>query len=171
MGMPKGQKLDSAGLQARRREARRLLDEGVTQAEVAGQLEISRQSVSRWAQQPRRELAKVRRQGRKPQLGEAAKAKLRTALLAGPKAAGFATELWTVPRVRQVLVQRFGVRFSTVHVWRLLGQLGFSPQRTVGRARERDEAKIAGWKPRDWPRLEKKPAGSVAPSSSSTKAD
>jgi len=163
--------MDSAVLQARRLEARRLLDEGVTQAEVARQLKTSRQSVSRWAQQPRRELAKVRRQGRKSKLGETQSAQLRAALLAGPKQAGFATELWTVPRVRQLLIQRFGLRFSTVHVWRLLGQLGFSPQRTVGRARERDEAKIADWKTKQWPRLKKKPAGSAARSSSSTKAD
>jgi transposase len=171
MGMPKGQKMDGAVLQARRMDARRLLDAGLTQAEVARQLKISRQSVSRWARQPRRELAKVRRQGRKSRLSEDQGRQLRAALLAGPKKAGFATELWTVPRVRQLLVQRFGVRFSTVHVWRLLGQLGFSPQRTVGRARERDEAKIADWKTKQWPRLKKKPAGSAAPSSSSMKAD
>jgi transposase len=171
MGMPKGQKIDSGALQERRLEARRLLDEGVAQAEVARRLKISRQSVSRWAQQSRRELAKVKRQGRKSQLDEVAQAKLRTALLAGPKAAGFATELWTVPRVRQLLVQRFNLRFSAVHVWRLLGQLGFSPQRAVGRARERDEAKIADWKTKQWPRLKKKPGGSAAPSSSSTRAD
>jgi transposase len=171
MGMPKGQKMDSTVLQARRMQARALLDEGVTQAEVARQLKTSRQSVSRWARQPRRELAKVRRQGRKSRLSETQSRQLRAALLAGPQPAGFATELWTVPRVRQLMVQRFGLRFSTVHVWRLLGQLGFSPQRTVGRARERDEAKIADWKTRQWPRLKKKPAGSAAPSSSSTRAD
>lgn len=168
--MPKGQKIDSAALQARRMEARRLLDEGVPQAEVARQLKITRQSVSRWAQQPRRELAKVKRQGRKSRLDETMSGKLRAALLAGPQQAGFATELWTVPRVRQLLIQRFNLRFSTVHVWRLLGQLGFSPQRPVGRARERDEAKIADWKTKQWPRLKKKPARSVGPSSSSTRA-
>lgn len=168
--MPKGQKMDAEALKARRLEARRLLDEGVLQAEVARLLKTSRQSVSRWAQQPRKQLAQVRRQGRKAQLDEPARAKLRAAILAGPSAAGFAGELWTVPRVRQLIVQRFGARFSTVHVWRLLGQLGFTPQRPVGRARERDEAKIAEWKTRTWPRLKKKPAGSAAPSSSSTKA-
>jgi transposase len=162
--------MDAEALKARRLEARRLLDEGVAQAEVARRLKTSRQSVSRWAQQPRRRLAQVRRQGRKGQLDERARAKLRVAILAGPAAAGFAGELWTVPRVRQMIAQRFGLRFSTVHVWRLLGQLGFSPQRPVGRARERDEAKIADWKTQTWPRLKKKPAGSAAPSSSSTRA-
>lgn len=163
--------MDAEALKARRLEARRLLDEGVAQAEVARRLKISRQSVSRWAQQPRKQLAQVRRQGRKAKLAEPARAKLRAAILAGPAAAGFAGQLWTVPRVRQLIIQRFGTRFSTVHVWRLLGQLGFSPQRPVGRARERNEAKIAEWKTQTWPRLKKKPAASAAPSSSSTKAD
>lgn len=171
MGMPKGQKIDAEALKARRLEARRLLDEGVSQAEVARRLKVSRQSVSRWAEQPRRTLAKVKRQGRRSRFDETARAKLRKALLAGPQAAGFSGELWTVPRVRELIAQRFGQRFSQVHVWRLLGQLGFSPQRPVGRARERDEARIADWKTKQWSRLKKKPGGSDAPSSSSTKAD
>ena len=127
-------------------------------------------TMSRWAGQRLPELAKVRRQGRKSGLSDPARAKLRAALLAGAKAAGFATELWTVPRVRQLIVQRCRRRYSSVHVWRLLRQMGFSPQRTVGRARERNEEKIADWKSRAWPRLKKKPAGSAAPSSSSTGA-
>jgi transposase len=162
--------MDAEALKARRLEARRLLDAGLAQAEVARRLRTTRQSVSRWARQPRKALAQVRRQGRKARLDEPARAQLKAALLAGPPAAGFAGELWTVPRVRQLIARRFGHRFSTVHVWRLLGQLGFSPQRPVGRARERNEAQIAEWKARAWPRLKKKPAGSAAPSSSSTRA-
>ncbi len=162
--------MDAEALKARRMEARNLLDEGLSQAEVARRLKTTRQSVGRWARLPRKALAQVRRQGRKAQLDEPARAKLKAAILAGPPAAGFAGELWTVPRVRQLIAQRFGHRFSTVHVWRLLGQLGFSPQRPVGRARERNEAKIAAWKSQTWPRLKKKPAGSAAPSFSSTKA-
>ena len=163
--------MDVEALKARRLEARRMLDEGVAQAEVARRLKTTRQSVSRWALQPRRELAKVKRQGRKSQFDAAKRSRLKAALLAGPQKAGFATELWTVPRVRQYIAQQFDQRFSAVHVWRLLGQLGFSPQRTVGRARERDEAKIATWKTKEWPRLKKKPGAKAAPSSSSTKVD
>jgi transposase len=170
MGMPKGQKIDAEALKQRRLEARRLLDNGLAQAEVARRLKTSRQSVSRWAQLSPRALAQVRRQGRKSQLDDAARAKLRAALLAGPAAAGFVGELWTLPRVRQLIVQRFGQRFSTVHVWRVLGQLGFSPQRPVGRARERDEAKLAAWKTQTWPRLKKKPVGKGGRSSSSMRA-
>jgi transposase len=170
MGMPKGCKIDGEALKARRLEARRLLREGLTQAEVARRLKTTRQSVNRWAKMPARELAQVRRQGRKSQLNDADRLRLREALLAGPKAEGFDGELWTLPRVRQLIARRFGSRFSTVHVWRLLRQLGFTPQRPEARARERDESKISEWKSKDWPRIKKKPAGRAARLSSSTKA-
>jgi transposase len=171
MGMPRGQKIDLEALQARRLEAAGLLGEGLSQAEVARRLKVSRESVRRWAGQSHSRLRALRPMGRKSKLTELAREGLRTALLAGPKAAGFATELWTLPRVRQLITQRTGLRFSTVHVWRILGQLGFSPQRPAGRARERDEAKIAAWKSQDWPRIKKKLSGSGGRSSSSTKVD
>jgi transposase len=171
MGMPRGQKIDLEALQARRLEAAGLLGEGLSQAEVARRLKVSRESVRRWAGQSHSRLRALRPMGRKSKLTEPAREGVRTALLAGPKAAGFATELWTLPRVRQLITQRTGLRFSTVHVWRILGQLGFSPQRPAGRARERDEAKIAAWKSQDWPRIKKKPSGSGGRSSSSTKVD
>lgn len=93
MGMPKGQKIDAEALKTRRLEARRLLDEGMGQAEVARRLKISRQSVSRWARLKPRVLAKVRRQGRKSKFDDQKRSKLRALLLAGPVAAGFANEL------------------------------------------------------------------------------
>lgn len=129
--------MDPEELKRRRLEARRLLAEGVAPAEVARRLQTSRQSVSRWARLRPPELAKVRRRGRKPGLTEPARAKLRTALLAGPKAAGFAIELWTVPRVRQLIVQCCRRQYSSVHVWRLLRQMGFPPSTSIGKASRR----------------------------------
>lgn len=79
-------------------------------------------------------------------------------LLAGPQAAGFDTDLWTLKRVREVIRRRFGVQFSEVHVWRLLGKLGFSSQKPERQAKERDEAAIARWKKRTWPALKKSAA-------------
>ena len=56
IGMPIGQKIDPEALQERRLAAGKLLDEGVTQAEVARRVEVSRQSVNRWAEAPAKEL-------------------------------------------------------------------------------------------------------------------
>lgn len=169
--MPKGKKIDKGELMGRRMRARALLDEGVSQAQVAREVGVSRESVRRWAGMSRLELSKVKAQGRSSRLTAPAREVLRAILLAGPKGSGFQTELWTVPRVRKVVMQRFGLRFSTVHVWRLLGQLNFSSQKAVSQAQGRDEDKIELWKSTDRRRLQKKLSGRAARSSSSTKTD
>jgi hypothetical protein len=51
-----------------------------------------------------------------------------------------------------------GVRFSQPHVWRILGSLGFSPQKPEKRAIERDEDAVRSWKRSTWPALKKKPS-------------
>jgi transposase len=48
-----------------------------------------------------------------------------------------------------------GVRFSQAHVWRILGSLGFSPQKPEKRAIERNEDAVRSWKRSTWPALKK----------------
>ena len=81
------------------------------------------------------------------------------ALLLGAQAAGFATDLWTCPRVTELIEKQFGVRYHVDHVGRLLHALGWSPQRPERRAAERDEAAIQNWIKSDWPRIKKKRQG------------
>jgi transposase len=76
-------------------------------------------------------------------------------LLAGPQAAGFRNDLWTCPRVAQVIERRFGVRYHPAHVWKLLGKLGWSCQQPEQRAREQNERAIRRWRNRDWRRIKK----------------
>ena len=157
--MAAGAKRDFIGMEERRREAARRLRKGESQAEVARQLGVSRQSISRWAAalavEGLRGLRRAERAGRKPQLEAAQLKQLARLLEAGPEAAGFATGLWTLPRVVQLIEQRFGVRFGTTRVWQLLRSLGFTPQRPTGRARQRDEQPIAQWKRKRWPQVKK----------------
>src|SRR5258708_16400008 len=93
------------------------------------------------------------------------------ALQRRPSALDYETVLRSEPRVDRLIDQLCGVRYHPAHVWRLLGQLGWSCQRPVGRALERDEEAIQHWKKYRWPQLKKKPAGRAKPSSSSTRAD
>jgi len=74
-----------------------------------------------------------------------------------PTEHGFATELWTLKRVRLLIERLYGVSFSEVHVWRILGALGFSPQKPEKRAIERNEDAVRSWKRSTWPALKKKP--------------
>jgi transposase len=82
---------------------------------------------------------------------------LEKALLKGARAAGYATDLWTCPRVAELIARRFGVRYHVDHIGRLLHSLGWSPQKPTRRAIERDEAGIQRWIKEEWPRIKKKP--------------
>ncbi|MEW5993216.1 MAG: winged helix-turn-helix domain-containing protein [Candidatus Zixiibacteriota bacterium] len=148
-----------------------LFEQGGTQAEVVRACHVSRQTASRWyavwEKQGRRGLWAAGRAGRKPRLNARQVAKVEAALLRGPTAHGYATELWTLPRIAQVILRVCGVRYHPGHVWRLLGQMGWSCQKPARRAKERDEAAIRHWVQHDWPRIKKKPGPSGPRSSSS----
>ena len=106
-----------------------------------------------------------------PRLDAAQREQLVTLLLEGPEAHGFPTPLWSCPRVARLIGDEFGVDYHEGHVWKVLRGLGWSPQRPVGQARERNEEAIRSWKRKTWPGLKKKPETKAARSSSSTKAD
>ncbi len=152
----------------------RLLRKGLPQAEVARQVGVHRQSVSRWATElatnGRTGLKKAGRAGRRPRLTEQQLHQLERGLERGPEALGYATGLWTTGRVAELIEVEFDVAYHPGHVWQILKHLGWSCQRPSGRAVERDEARVRWWKTRRWPAIKKKPAGSGARSSSSTRA-
>jgi transposase len=120
------------------------------QSEVARRVGVHRQSVSRWAQQLEAEglhgLKKAGRAGRRPRLSAEDLKKIECALKRGPEALGYETGLWTAWRVAQLIEEECRVRYHTSQAWRILRQLGWSCQRPVGRAVERDEAKVRRWK-------------------------
>lgn len=146
----------------RRVRAARLLQAGKKPAEVAATVGAPRQTVYRWKAVLEAEgfeaLRQMSKGGRPGLLGAAELVRLQIALMEGPVAHGFGTPLWTLKRVRVFIEREFGVRYSDVHVWRLLGQMGFSSQRPERRALERDEVAIEDWKSRTWPALKKRPA-------------
>jgi len=175
MGNPAGVKRNFAALEQRRLRAATLLTHGVHQSEVARRVEVSPQSVSRWAQQlgegGRRSLRQAGRAGRRSRLTQKQLERIEKALPRGPEALGYETNLWTSQRIAHLIEREFGIQYHPGHVWRILRRLGWSCQRPAGRARERDEAAIRRWKRQRWPELKKTPKDGGKPSSSSTKAD
>ncbi len=155
--------------------AARLLQQGVSEAEVARRVGVHRQSVNRWAQQlakaGRSALKRAPRTGRPAQLSAADRKRIEQGLKRGPQALGYRTGLWTAWRVADLIERECGVKYSTVQAWRVLRALGWSPQRPAGRALERNEPAIRRWKGERWPELKKTPKNEGKPSSSSTKAD
>ncbi len=162
-------KRDLKALERRRLKGARLLKKGVAQAEVARRCGVSRQTASAWERRLKQkgtEGMKRRPLGRPRQLSEAQCAELSKVLLEGALAQGFATELWTLPRVAKLIRERFGIRYSNGHMWHLLRRLGFSCQKPARRATQRDEVAIQRWKNKRWPALKKTPQSEGKPSSS-----
>lgn len=161
-------------LQRRRLRAGRLLLRGVPQAQVARRVAVTRTTVSTWNEQLHSgglEALKRRPRGRPSVLDAQQKNELVRLLKEGALAQGFATELWTLRRVGQLIEEKLGHRYSESQVWRILIGLGFSSQRPSSRALERDEAAIRRWKRVRWPALKKTLPDKAEPSSSSTNRD
>lgn len=170
MGNPAGVRRNFDALEKRRFEAMRLLDQGLNQSEVARRVKVVRQTVARWAHQCRQQgpdgLRKSSRVGRTPRLSEAARERLEELLVQGPEALGYETPLWTCPRVAHLIEEEFDVRYHPGHVWKVLVNLGWTPQRPTGKARERNEEQIRTWRKKTWPGIKKKPVQKGARSSS-----
>lgn len=175
MGQPAGVRFDRVKLERRRVQAARLLEQGVSEAEVARRVGVHRQSVNRWAQRlaegGRDALKRAPRTGRAAQLASDDLRRIEAGLKRGPEALGYRTSLWTAWRVADLIERECDVTYSTVHAWRVLRALGWTPQRPAGRALERNEAAIQRWKRVRWPALKQTPPAAVKRSSSSTKAD
>ena len=166
MGNPAGVKRDFDALERRRFKAFGLLQKGVSEAEVARQVGVHRQSVNRWAKSVEKHgrggLKKAARAGRKSRLSAADLRRIERELKRGPQALGYETGLWTLDRVAELIESKCGIKYHRGHVWWLLGKLGWSCQRPTGRARQRDEAAIEYWKNKRWPAVKKKPSGRPA---------
>ena len=150
----------------KRLKAGRLLLAGQGCAEVAKAVGVARQTVYTWkgllAEGGIDALRAVPERGRPAQLDEQQLAAIRVALLRSPTEYGFGTELWTLKRVGAVIERLYGVRFGQTQVWRILGFLGFSPQKPEKQAIERNEDVVRDWKLRTWPGLKKKPGEKAA---------
>jgi transposase len=163
---------DLEGMEARRKRAAKLFAKGVTQADVARELEVSRQSVSRWHEAWSRggttALKGAGRAGRRPLLDRADLATVEKALRRGPRVSGFATEIWTLPRITELIATLTGVTYHPGHVWRIMGQLGWSPQRPARRALERNDDAIDEWVATRWAQVKKTPVAATRGWSSKT---
>lgn len=152
--------ISTTAIQERRERAAKLFRDGFPQAEVARRCGVSRTTAMRWyrawLKRGKRDLDPLPR-GRPNRLSPAKLARIEKALLLGPQAHGFASELWTLERISQVIARVSGVEYHPGHVWRILRRLGWSVQKPTTRARERDEVEIARWKKHTWSRLRKTP--------------
>jgi transposase len=133
--------------------------QGKTQAEVAKRFGVSRAAACKWHAAWEKEGMKGLDSKGPPGFDSALDLKRRkqfkAAILKGPLAHGYGTNLWTLNRLAEVLKKTTKVAFGPVRTWQVVRELGFTPQKPQLRAKERDEKAIADWKTRRLPGLKK----------------
>ena len=156
--------------EARRLQAWHLKQQGWPQCQIAEALGVSAAAVSQWVKRARMGGPQALRHQPPPgaprRLAPDQLARLPGLLHRGPEAYGFRGQVWTRPRVAEVIRVTFGVVCHPTQVGRLLKALRWSPQKPMRRARQRDEAAIAHWRDETWPAIKRgRKLGSSASSS------
>ena len=150
---------DRAVLARRRRSAARRFACGDRQVAIAHALGVTRAAVSQWHAAWERggagALASKGPPGFPSRLTPEKRRELKRIVLRGPRRLGYATDFWTVDRIRDAARKKLRVSLGYTRIWHAVIDLGFSCQKPETRATARDERAITDWKRRTFPRLKK----------------
>jgi transposase len=152
-------RLSPAAQDALRQRVVRALRGGISQAEAARLFGVSRRSVHGWHRRWRAggvRALRSRPRGRPPAIRLAphqAATVVRLLTDRCPDQLKLPFALWTREAVRDLIARRFGVRLSVWTVGRYLRRWGFTPQKPLRRAYERDPAAVRRWLKRQYPAI------------------
>ena len=135
--------------------------DGKKQVEVAKLFDVTRQAVGKWVKAHREggtRALKAKPRGR-PKGGsllpwQAAQI-AKTIVDRHPEQLKLPYYLWTREAVAQLIERRFGIRLSIWTVGRYLGRWGFTPQKPVRRAFEKNPEQVRRWLEEEYPRIRK----------------
>lgn len=143
-----------------RARAVRAVSEGMTISSVSATLGVDRRTVSRWLAKFREKgldaLKRKSGSGRPRTLEELTEYELRSRILQGAMAFGFETDLWTVNRLRRVILDEFQIRVSKNTLWRRLRDAGLTYQKPEREYYEIDEASRKKWLRYEAPKIRRK---------------
>jgi transposase len=146
-------------LEASRRRAMDLLEEGRTPSQVAERLGVSRQTVQRWKKMVReggkRALKPIPQHVPTCQMSLSQQRELGKVIVRGAQAAGFLTDLWTTARIAEVVRKKFKLDYNPDHLGRMLHRWGYSCQKPTPQAREHDARAERQWRKEGWLRIKK----------------
>lgn len=161
--MPKrgdARRLDAPALQLLRRQTVQAVRAGMSQTEAARTFGASLRAVSKWMRLERGgglRALRLKRRGRRPGAGrlnpKQAERIRRMILDRLPDQWKLPFYLWTRAAVAELIHREYGIEVSRVTVGRYLARWGFSAQKPIKRAYERDERAIARWLRHDYPAL------------------
>jgi transposase len=146
--------------EGRRLRAWTLHEQGWKQHAIADALGVTQGAVSQWIARGKaggiEALHNRKSPGAPRRLSTEQRQQLPALLQRGAEAFGFRGEIWTRARIAAVIKREFGVSYHRDHIGRLLSEVGWSVQKPVERATQRDEVAIARWRDERWPVLKKK---------------
>jgi transposase len=149
------------GREGRRLRAWELHQKGWKQSEIANALGVTQGAVSQWLKRAREGgVAGLRHRpppGAAPRLSSEQRDQLLELLAQGAESFGFQGDVWTQPRVATLIRDRFGVSYDPSQVGRILKACGWSSQKPMHRATQRDEGAIRQWREEHWPEIKKRP--------------
>jgi len=153
--------------EGRRFRAWELKQKGWKQKDIAEALGVSKGAVSQWFKKASNDGVEALRGrkggGPKPRLRAEQLNQLPALLAQGAEQWGFRGDVWTRARVAVVIKRSFGVAYGLSQVGLLLSKIGWSRQKPLERASQRDEAAIERWRSETWLELKKKPNGKGEP--------
>lgn len=147
-------------LEARRNRALELLRQGYGPMAVARAVGAARSTIYEWRDESQGKATRGSQSrggpiGRPRRLNDKQLKRLERALLKGAYAYGYPDDAWTLDRIGPVIWQLFEVRYSPSGVWHVLQRLGWSSQKQQRQAMQRDDAEVATWLQKTWPRIKK----------------
>lgn len=150
--------LSQEEMEARRLTAVPYFKQQWSERRIAEKLGVAGPSVHEWKvawKKHGRQGLLAGRYGRVSRLGPTKEALIRQRILKGAGAHGFSGDFWTLKRLTIGIKRWTGVSYEERSVWHVLKRLGFSCQKPVKRARERDEEAIQTWLSTTWLEVKK----------------
>ena len=146
-------------LENRRLQGYRLLKKGVSQSEVARQLDVTRQTVHEW----KKSMDESYRSWRAKDLGRPMKLTLTelrksaSTVRRGVESMNYSHERWTLEMIATIIGYKYNVYYSPSHVSRLMRQMGFSCQKPSST----DQKSLRAWEKYGWYPTNKKSTNPV----------
>jgi transposase len=142
-----------------RLKAAKLFKKNKSQAEVARKFKVTPAAVNywhkAWKKQDIKGLKSKGHPGFESKLTDEKRILFKKAVLKGPLAYGYQTNLWTLSRLASVMKKVAKVKFSGVWTWNIIRSLGFTCQKPQVKAKQQNKQKIKEWKEKRLPGLKK----------------
>jgi len=140
----------------------RMVWQGIRVVDIATGMRLHSSTIFGWWRKYRRggngALKSTKAPGARPKLKQSQVLKLIEMLRRPAQDYGFDSDLWTGPRVRVLIKEKFGVRFHAKHMPRFLTRLGLVRKSPERRALEQDPREVRHLKQRVLPRLTRQAA-------------